>query len=288
VVLPPHGTTPSKAESGLASEVLDARLRALGFGTFTTAGGYGLEFFLPIDGPSDAATLAVLEATGDVAFVPLPAADYGERGLTAEVGKPLPKDEPALFGWDGIASAAVDDTQSAPAITVSLKPAAKEAFADYTASHVGEQFVILVDGVVAAAPTISDAIPGGEVTISGGRGDEEAFGAAVAILVGGMLPESWRDAQVPVILQKDAAIQAALGQYRAEGNRADGVQSAEIEVIPEFGGWQAVWKVVLLGEFRGECLLPGGAPRACASGTSVLAVLDATTGSVISSEVPAP
>lgn len=283
VVLPQSGTAPSKAESGLAADVLNERIKALGFGTFTSAVGYGIEFFLPASGPADAAIRSVLEATGDVAFVPLPAADYGNGKLTAEVGKPLPKDEPTLFGWDGIASVARDDSQPNLAITVALKPAAKGAFADYTTSHVGDRFAILIDGTVAVVPTINEPIPGGEVTISGAGADGNAFAVAAAVLIGGMLPESWREAQVPVILAKDAAIAAALGERTTAT-----VESAEVNVIRDGTGWRAVWNIVLSGDFPGGCPPPAVESSRCPSATSQFVVLDATSGALISSSSEAP
>lgn len=45
-------------------------------------------------------------------------------------------------------------------------PPAAEAFAAVTAAHPGERLALVVDGVVAAAPTIRDPITGGAVAIT--------------------------------------------------------------------------------------------------------------------------
>src|SRR4051794_1242879 len=76
VVLPKNGSRPSKADGEQAGAVFDARLGALGLHNFTAAIGYGYELFAPPDGPSDKEIHAVLAATGDVEFVPLPPDRY--------------------------------------------------------------------------------------------------------------------------------------------------------------------------------------------------------------------
>ena len=155
VVLPPTGTAPDKAAASLAGDVMSARLQALGIGNFTSGIGYGIEYFVPPDGPSDATIRAALTATGDVRFVPLPVADYGDGKLVATVGDPLPKDEPALFGWEGIATVAIGANQQGLAeLEVTLRAPAAQAVSVYTEGHVGESFAIVVDGRVAAVPMV--------------------------------------------------------------------------------------------------------------------------------------
>jgi hypothetical protein len=239
------GNAPDKAVDGAAADILQARMVALGVRNFTSGVGYGIEFYLPADGPSDDAIRAVLGATGDVRFVPLPPADYGDGKLTAVIGQPLPKDEPALFDWEGIESVVLSTTlQGIPAVTVTLRPTATSAFAAFTAAHSGEYIAILVDGRVAALPVINEPIPGGQVEISGGGFDDGTFGQLAAIMVGGMLPEAWRGAEVPEIISKDAAIAAALS-----GSAGTMVESADLDAIggQRVGELRAVWLVELSG-----------------------------------------
>jgi hypothetical protein len=273
----------SKADTGLASDVLAARLSALGFGNFSSYAGYGIVFSLPADGPSDGPVRAVLRATGDVAFVPLPADDYGSGGLVAEVGKPLPKAEPSLFGWEGIESATRDATEAAPTVKVTLKPLAAQAFADYTAAHVGEQFAILVDGIVAVVPIVNAPIPGGEVTISAGVDNADPFAQTVAILAGGMLPEAWRDPVVPWIVTEAQAIATTLLRYPAAT-----VGPRQIDVIQDAGNWRAAWLITLYGSFPDTCPLASPFPSDCPPATAVDVRVDAVTGDFISTEVNAP
>jgi hypothetical protein len=241
IVLPPAGM-PSKPETTLANDVLAARLRALGIGNFQSGGGYVITFNVPADGPSDAAIRAVLGATGDVAFVPLPPADYG-LGVgkrQAAIGQPLPKDEPALFGWEGIASAnaAYDPANSLRTVNVSLKPDAAAAVGDYTTSHLGETFAIVIDGRVAMLPVINEPITGGEVNVSGGI--EGEFEVTAAILIGGMLPEAWRGATVPVLISRDDAVAAALAASHG-GVVEYASQSAEIAAAGDAP--RVVWNI---------------------------------------------
>lgn len=283
VVMSTSGAAPSKSESGLAADILTERVKALGFGNFTSAVGYGIEFILPASGPSDEATRRVLKATGDVTFVPLPPSDYGEGKLTAEVGKPLPKDEPALFGWDGIASVVRKDTESGPAIAITLRPAVKVAFGDYTSMNLGEIMAVLIDGNVAALPTINEPITTGEISITWDAADADGFAEFAAILIGGMLPASWQHPSVPVIIDRETAIGAAVGAQPAAS-----VESAEVNVIAQGTGWRAVWNIVLTGDFPGGCPPPAVESSRCPSATSQFVVLDATSGALISSSSEAP
>ncbi len=100
---------------------------------------------------------------------------------------------PPLFSNDGVASASVGaDQNQRPDIDVVLTPAAAQAFATYTGTHVGSYFAITLDGVVLASPVINDAITDGHVQISGGgptgfSGQEAA--SIVTILRSGVLPQ---------------------------------------------------------------------------------------------------
>jgi hypothetical protein len=295
VVLPLAFRAPSKAESDLAGQVLADRLRALGIGSFTsTSAGAGLAFVVPVDGPSDESIRHVLGATGDIEFVPLPPEHYGEGKLEATVGERLPKVEPALFGWDGIASVERGiDAQGSPTLELTLTAAARVAFATYTEDHVNEVLAILIDGEVVLLPLIQEPVPGGQVSLSGGglQGDsDDQFDRAVAILVGGMLPEFWHGAVASEIRPREIIV-ADLMLEVIRGGIAQGeptVRSADLDSTRAAEGWRAVWRIVLDGSFQGECLLPGTAsPRNCASADSALYVLDATTGEHISSEFPA-
>jgi hypothetical protein len=269
VVLPPPGTDFNKPVASVAGDVLSARIRALGIGNFTSAAGYGIEFLLPAGGPSDASIRAVLGANGELRIVPLPVSDYGPGMRTATLGKPLPKDEPALIGWDGIASVASDPLGGSPDITITLKPAAAQAFGDYTGAHIGETFAIVLDGRVVLLPIVMDPVTSGQIKITPGSGD--TFAETAAILAGGELPVAWRGATVPEIITSDQAIAAALTATRG-GNVQDA--SPTVDRGPLAGSLRAVWVVDV---HQPDC--PDNA--SCVS-ADLLVVIDAVTGTVIS------
>ena len=126
-------------------------------------------------------------ATPDkVEFVPLGDTPVG-------VGEPIdPTKNPPLFGGDQIASATMAaDQNGAPAVDFLLKPDGTRLFADYTANHIGSYFAITMDGDVLSAPVIQNAIPNGDIQISGGGLDgldaTHAHGL-VALIGSGELP----------------------------------------------------------------------------------------------------
>jgi hypothetical protein len=286
VVLPPDGSVPSKAESTLADAVLTARLQALGVRNFTGSMGFGLEYVLPRSGPTDDDVRAVLIANGDVQFVALPPDTGGGETFTPEVGGGLPEGLPALFGWDGIASVVREDAETGPRLLITLKPAAAEAFAAHTESHVGEVFAVVIDDRIAMLPTINEPIPGGEVSLTGGS-ETEDFDRSMAILVGGPLPGSWRDASVPEILERDTVVESLLGELGRAGvvRGSPTVRSADLDVIKDGDRFRAAWRIVLDGDFRGECVLPGHSVS-CPRTPSKAFVIDAETGDFVSSESP--
>ncbi len=287
VLVPPRGTIPDKADGTLASNVVNARLRGLIFepsfsGGFTVGTGYGITVMLPNGGPSDRAVRDVLEAIGEVEFVPLPPEDYGDGKLTADVGQPLPKVEPTLFSWDGIATVERDDQESGPAITITLKPAAQGALEVFSIAHVSETLAILVDGKVAILSTINEPLSGA-LTLTGPR-DDEAFAVVSAILIGGMmLPESWRGAEAPEILSRDHVTEEIL---RRMPDTTAG--SSGLEVIREDDGYRAIWRVVLDGQFPVSCpfiLRPSFDPNRCEDATTMELIVDAETGAFLSAAI---
>ena len=83
------------------------------------------------------------------------------------------------------------DKNGAPAVDFVLKPDGTRLFADYTANHIGSDFAITMDGDVLSAPIIQNAIPNGDIQISGGGLDgldaTHAHGL-VALIRSGELP----------------------------------------------------------------------------------------------------
>ena len=266
VVLPPSSAAPSTADRDAAMQVLMDRLTGLGLKSTSSAQRGWMMFTLERDGLPDEAIRRILSATGDVEFVPLPAEDYGDGKLTAEVGKELPKDEPALFGWDGIEAVAEStDQQGRRTLNFTLKPAARQSFGDYTTGHLLEYIAIVIDGRVAVMPVINEPITGGEIAISSGgapgSAEEAQFDEGVAVLIGGMLPDSWQGADVRQILTQQAAIEAV----RASGHGGSGdIEGADFDALLDGARWTPVWRVsfadgtvVTLDAVTGEWLSTG-------------------------------
>jgi hypothetical protein len=275
IVLPSSLTVPDKSQTDLASAVLSTRLQALGFGNFTSSAGIEIQFELPRTGPTDKVIEDVLRATGDVAFVPLPVDQYGtafEPGpLIPVTGEPLPSDEPALFGWDGIASVELEtDEQGRRTLGIDLQAAATQAFDDYTASHVNEFFAIVIDGRVASVPTINEPVPGGQLQLSFGTVDDPD-GATMAILAGGKLPEEWSPPVVPHV----RPVQDFIPQVQLE-NPSARFMSAELGVYESNVGfpWVAVWRMT----FEGCPASPRPGGSACGIPSPFVVTLEAETG----------
>jgi preprotein translocase subunit SecD len=193
----PGSTPPPKTDTLRAIDILSARLRTLKVGMFSAAAGYAITFTLPASA-NPAAVRAVLSATGQVAFVPLPPADYGtgnrQGPLEAVVGKPLPTGEAPLFGGDQIADArATADATGGPMLSIKLTSEGSRLFAAYSSAHVGEFFALMLDGRVVAEPIIQVAIHDGAFNVTlPGDPLPMPVDALAAILASGPLPDSWK------------------------------------------------------------------------------------------------
>jgi preprotein translocase subunit SecD len=193
----PGSTPPPKTETLRAIDILSARLRTLKVGMFSAAAGDAITFTIPASA-NPAAVRAVLSATGQVAFVPLPRADYGTSNgqgpLEAVAGKPLPTGEAPLFGGDQIADVrATADAAGGPELSIKLASEGARLFAAYSSAHVGEFFALLLDGRVVTAPLVQAAITDGSFNVTlVADALPMPVDALVAILASGQLPDSWK------------------------------------------------------------------------------------------------
>jgi preprotein translocase subunit SecD len=193
----PGSTPPPKAETLRAIDILSARLRTLEVGMFSASAGDAITFTIPASA-DPAAVSAVLSATGQVAFVPLPPAEYstvsGQGPLEAAAGKALPALEAPLFGGDQIADArATANAAGGPELSITLTSEGARLFAAYSTAHVGEFFALLLDGRVITAPLIQAAITDGAFNVTlPADALPMPVDALAAILASGQLPESWK------------------------------------------------------------------------------------------------
>ena len=154
--------------------------------------------------------------TGQLVFIPLPAARYGTaattQGPTGVIqGGPLPKDASLtpLFSGDHVKTAdpAIDQNTGQPIVSFSLDSEAAKLFAEYTQAHVGDYFAIVLDGNVVSAPSIQSAITSGQGQITTGTGSQglTARNNLVTVLRYGSLP-------FPIQAVQDETINATLGK----------------------------------------------------------------------------
>ncbi len=174
-VLPVNGKTPTASDLNTIVGIIDRRVNATGTTepVIETKGNNQVSVQLP--GVSDVqAVVKLVGSTGQLTFVPLPPSVYGTS--TSPGTKPVPADgdkiDPTLqplFGGDQIASAnpSFDPTTNQRAVAFTLKDPAKTIFAQWSQSHVGDFFAIVLDGTVVSAPYIKQPITDGSGQITG-------------------------------------------------------------------------------------------------------------------------
>ncbi|MFN8631783.1 MAG: hypothetical protein U0838_16145 [Chloroflexota bacterium] len=151
--------TPGATADRTSAEVAAMRLGMAGIEYSLQLNPTGFSVAVPEARVAEAQSLM---QTGRLDFAPL-----GSEGAAAGDVLDLVK-HPALFGNDGLASAAIGSDQTGlPTLDLTLTPAAATDFAAYTAGHVGEFFAIALDGSVLSAPVIQSSIPNGKVQITG-------------------------------------------------------------------------------------------------------------------------
>ena len=158
------GKSPTAGDMSVIKDIVERRVNTTGVSepVVTTQGADRVVVELP--GVTDPeAVRKLVGQTGQLAFVPL-----GSTQVTQGQAIDL-KTYPPLFGGDQVASATVGTDQNGrPAVDFVLKSTGASLFADYTSKHVGSYFAITLDGAVVSAPVIQNAIPNGNVQITGG------------------------------------------------------------------------------------------------------------------------
>jgi preprotein translocase subunit SecD len=158
------GKSPSPGDMSVIKDIVERRVNTTGVSEplVTTQGSDRVVVELP--GVTDPeAVRKLVGQTGQLDFVPL-------GSTTATTGQALDlKQYPPLFGGDQVSSATVGTDQNGrPAVDFVLKSDGAQKFSDYTTGHVGSYFAITLDGAVVSAPVIQNAIPNGNVQITGG------------------------------------------------------------------------------------------------------------------------
>ena len=129
----------------------------------------------------------LIGSTGRLDFVEVPPA----RSAEVIAGQRIPSDLRVVFSGDKLDTAAPGvDELGQRGVNFTLDSEGAQIFADYTRQHVGEQFAIVLDGIVISAPEIRTAITGGQGIISGGFSTTTQVNELVTVLRYGALPNS--------------------------------------------------------------------------------------------------
>ncbi|HEX5465383.1 MAG TPA: protein translocase subunit SecD [Candidatus Limnocylindrales bacterium] len=213
----PSGQTVTAGDMATIRTIIENRVNATGLAepTVSTVGNDRLSVEIP--GVKDVdAVRKLIGSTGQLEFVPLdPSADkYGSRTSPGALAVPTqgqPLDltaNPPLFSGDQIDAGRVapgfDSTTGQRVVQFGLKGEGAQKFAQYTSSHVGDYFAIVLDGVVQSAPYIQSAITSGTGQISGSFTTQE-LNDLVTTLKYGALPLALKEVQF-------SPVSATLGQ----------------------------------------------------------------------------
>lgn len=145
---------------------------------------------LQMPGVSDVA--AVKRVVGSVAklefrLLHTSASTSGRVMMKSSEGGTVAVEDEVLMAGDAVDDARVAfDTSRGPEVSLSLTSEGGKTFAKITGEHQGEQLAIILDGVVKSSPRINERISGGQASISGSFGVEEAKELAVVLRAGAL------------------------------------------------------------------------------------------------------
>lgn len=97
--------------------------------------------------------------------------------------------QPVLSGEELTDSQPAFDDRGRPAVNFRFNPTGARIFGDYTASHIGQPFAIVLDDKVISAPVIQSHIAGGSGIITGNFTVEESTELAVLLRAGALPAE---------------------------------------------------------------------------------------------------
>jgi protein-export membrane protein SecD len=199
-ILPVGDRTPDLGAQRTIRDIIERRVNATGVSEplVQTQGTDRIVVELP--GVSNADDIRkLIGTTGRLDFIPIPQGTTPPtQGAHIDPSYQRPCNPPSdvagciLFSGDQIATANVDfntaDLQPGQrAIAFTLRDTGARLFGDYTASHIGQNFAIVLDGTVISAPVIQSAIPGGQGRITGSFTTAEQTNL-VTVLQFGSLP----------------------------------------------------------------------------------------------------
>lgn len=131
----------------------------------------------------------IVGKTAKLEFRLVPAVGRAESvtKLKDRSGAPVDVEDQALMTGDAVKDARVGTHEARVEVSLTLNSEGARTFGKITNDNVGRQLAIILDGVVYSSPVIRERIPGGQASISGGFGFQEASQLAT-ILRSGALP----------------------------------------------------------------------------------------------------
>jgi preprotein translocase subunit SecD len=186
--LPANGVPVTTTALGNIRTIIENRINKFGVAEPVVQTQGSDRIVVEIPGVSDEQQVrALIGSTGQLNFVDVPA----NRSSQVIPGQPIPSDLAIIFGGDKIASAAPGFTQSGlRAVDVTMTEEGARLFDQYAASHFGQQFAIVLDGIVQSAPVIQAQRFGGKAQISGSFTTQAEVNQLVTVLNYGALPNA--------------------------------------------------------------------------------------------------
>lgn len=214
-VMPVNGRAPTRDDLNVTRQIITNRVNGSGVSEATVVIQMPDRIIVEVPDVSNPKQVSdLVGTTGRLDFVPLgstPAsqgstlpAEYTSTPCSASVTVNC-----VLFSGDAVSSATIGADQTGQrTVDFTLNDKGKQAFADYTANHIGDYFAVVLDGKVITAPVIRSSIPNGQVQISqngiGGYPLAEAQNL-VNILQYGALP-------FPLVMISSEAVSPTLGE----------------------------------------------------------------------------
>jgi preprotein translocase subunit SecD len=172
-VLPAQGKTPTHQDLNVLRQVIINRIDKSGVAEPQVVVQGNDRLVVEMPGVQNADQIRKLVGTtGRLDFVPLGStpAQQDQQLPDSTINTPCDATHTVdcvLFSGDQVAAASIGTNQAGQrTVDFVLNDKGKNLFANYTADHVGDYFAVVLDGKVITAPTINEAIPGGQVQIS--------------------------------------------------------------------------------------------------------------------------
>lgn len=208
---PSSGQTLTTADMDRAVAIIENRVNKLGASESSVQKQGSDSILVQMPGVKDAQkALDIIGETGKLEFVDVSTlstetqaaiVSWVNEGAPRESAPQIPAGYTPVLTGDVVTNAtAGQDSENSSQIVVNLtmNSAGAKAWAEYTASHVGQQVAIVLDGVVQSAPRVDEAITGGQTRISGSFTVDEAKYLAT-VLQTGSLPVTLEPADTRVV-----------------------------------------------------------------------------------------